>query len=89
MVELTESRITRELSSRADFWRPTSSPRKREDASRAFASGEVFTTKLPVEVEIPHGMAHHWLGAVFVPGADVDEVVSWLQEYDEHDRAFR
>ena len=33
-------------------------------------------------------MAHHWLGAVFVRGADVDEVVSWLQEYDEHERRF-
>ncbi len=88
-VEETEARISRELSSRAGFLATDFlSAGQRRDASRALEAGEVYTTKLPVEVEIPHGMAHHWLGAVFVPGADVDEVVSWLQEYDQHDQRF-
>ncbi len=89
MVELTESRIASELSSNAGFlaidFLP---PARREAASRAFERGEVFVTKLPTPVGIPHGMAHHWVGAVLVPDVEVEELVRWLQEYDEHDQRF-
>jgi hypothetical protein len=89
-VALTESRIARELSSSSGFLATDFlDAEEKKDVSRAFEAGEVYTKKLPVDVDIPHGMAHHWLGAIFVPGADVDEVVSWLQEYDDHGRRFR
>jgi hypothetical protein len=88
-VELTESRISRELASSAGFLATDFLPRaEREAVSRAFEAGEVFTTKLPVAVEIQGGMVHHWLGAVFVPDVDVEDLVCWLQEYDEHDERF-
>ena len=89
VVDLTESRISRELSSRegflaADFL----SGAEREAVARAFDAGEVFTAKLPVAVEIEGGMVHHWLGAVLVPDVAVEDLVRWLQEYDEHDERF-
>jgi hypothetical protein len=88
-VALTEARIGREVSSREGFLATDFlEAEDREAVSRAFQEGEVFTAKLPVEDNVPGGMTHHWLGAVFVPGADVDEVVSWLQEYDDHHRRF-
>jgi hypothetical protein len=89
VVSLTESRIEEELSSRAGFLVIDFLPAgERRDAIRAIEAGEVFTTRLPIGVDVPHGMAHHWLGAVFVPGADVEEIVRWLQEYDQHHRRF-
>jgi hypothetical protein len=89
LVDLTESRIARELSSETGFLASDFLPRaEREGVSRALQAGEVFTTRLPVDVEIPGGMAHHWLGAVLVPGAEVEDLVRWLQEYDEHDQRF-
>jgi hypothetical protein len=88
-VELTESRISRELQSKAGFLATDFLPRaRRQDAARAFERGELFTAKLPVGVDVRGGMAHHWLGAVFVPDADVEELVRWLQEYDEHQNRF-
>jgi hypothetical protein len=88
-VELTESRISRELSSKASFLAIDFLPRtERQRASRALEEGKVFTTKLPAAVEIPRGMAHHWLGAVLVPGGNAEEIVRWLQEYDEHQNRF-
>jgi len=88
-VSATESRIEGELSSNAGFLAIDFLPsEERREASRVLEAGEVYTFKLPVSVDIPHGMAHHWLGAVFVPGAEVDEIVRWLQEYDAHDRRF-
>ena len=29
-------------------------------------------------------MVHHWRGSVFIPGADLDALVSWLSDYDRH-----
>ena len=72
VVDLTESRISRELSSEAGFLAADFLPRAERDAvSRAFEAGEVFVTKLPVAVEIPGGMVHHWLGTVLVPDVEV------------------
>jgi len=89
VVDLTESRISRELSSNSSFLATDFLSRAEKDrGSRSFEAGEVFTTKLPVEVEIPGGMVHHWLGAVLVPDIEVEDLLRWLQEYDEHDDRF-
>ena len=36
------------------------------------------------EIEIHDGLAHHWLGAAFVPGVSVDEALELVQSYDAH-----
>lgn len=88
-VELTEARISRELSSSAGFLATDFLPRaRRQEAARALERGEVFTARLPVAVETRGGMVHHWLGAVLVPGVEVEDLVRWLQEYDEHRNRF-
>jgi hypothetical protein len=35
-------------------------------------------------IDIPDGIVHHWLGAVFVPGATARQAVALLQDYDRH-----
>jgi hypothetical protein len=35
-------------------------------------------------IDVPGGLVHHWVGAVFVPGATVDQAVALLQDYDRH-----
>jgi hypothetical protein len=39
--------------------------------------------------EAPGGLIHHWLGAVFVPGASVDQAVALMQDYDRHADIFK
>lgn len=34
--------------------------------------------------DIPKAMVHHWLGAITVPRATVDQVIAFVQSYDEH-----
>jgi hypothetical protein len=36
------------------------------------------------KIEAPDGLIHHWLGAVFVPGASLDQAIALLQDYDRH-----
>ena len=38
---------------------------------------------------MPNGLVHHWVGAVFVPGATVDQAVALLRDYDQHARIYR
>jgi hypothetical protein len=35
-------------------------------------------------IDVPGGLIHHWIGAVFVPGANLDQALSLLQDYDRH-----
>jgi hypothetical protein len=94
-VRRTEERIERELSSRDRFLVLEFLPEEvlRESAKR-LAAGEVFARKLGTvdadgaEIAIPGALVHHWVGAVLVPGARVEDVVRWLQRYDEHERYF-
>jgi hypothetical protein len=40
-------------------------------------------------IDVPDGLIHHWLGAVFVPGATVDQALALLQDYDHHAEIYR
>jgi hypothetical protein len=44
----------------------------------------VVTRDRGEEIDVPGGLIHHWIGAVFVPGATVDQAVALLQDYNRH-----
>ena len=48
----------------------------------------VVTREQGKEIEVPGGLIHHWVGAVFIPGATVDQAVALLQDYDRHARIY-
>ena len=47
-------------------------------------SEQLTTLEAGREIDIPDGMAHHWLGIVFVKGATLNSAVALLQDYDRH-----
>jgi hypothetical protein len=53
---------------------------------RRVRAGEIVVapmrTKMPITV--PHGLVHHWIGASFLAGAHVEEVIARLREYDRY-----
>ena len=56
--------------------------------------GELFIARLAtreagVPVDVPGGLIHHWIGAVFVPGATLNQAVGLMQDYDRHADIFR
>jgi hypothetical protein len=64
------------------------------DRLAARPRGELFiepvvTRERGQEIEVPNGLVHHWVGAVFVPGATVDQAVALLRDYDQHARIYR
>lgn len=40
-------------------------------------------------VKIPNGLIHDWVGAVFAPGIGVDQVLSLVQNYDNHKNIYQ
>jgi hypothetical protein len=63
-------------------------------AASSLAAGSVFITRLPgpnlkgPAPEIPDGLVHHWLGVVRIPRARLDDVLGFVQRYDDHARFF-
>ncbi len=46
--------------------------------------GEIVLHHFEEKTDIPGGMIHDWLGAVFIPGATAEVVVRVLQDFDRH-----
>ncbi len=94
-LELTEQRIAEELESEEgflvmDFLPPADASRARE----VTLSGDVFVLKMETRneegrrIEVPDGMIHHWYGSIFVPGAALEDVIAWEQNYGRHSDYF-
>jgi len=93
-VAWTEHRMRTDIGERDSFLVQDALPEElARQARRTLRAGDVFSTKLETtadgrSIDIPKGLVHHWLGSVFIPGTTVDELVGWLQDYDEHHRYF-
>lgn len=40
-------------------------------------------------VQVPSGLIHHWIGTVFIPNANMTELVSVLEDYDSYSAIYR
>ncbi len=39
-------------------------------------------------VPVPHGLIHHWIGTVFIPNTDAENVLNVLQDYDSYSQTY-
>ena len=46
--------------------------------------GDVYVEEKRPDDEPPHGMIHHYEGAIFIPGAKIGDVMGVVQNYDQH-----
>jgi len=95
-AQLTEQRIASELNSSAGFLRIEFMPLP--EAARTMQTikgGRVAIQKMTTraangkEIDVPDGMMHHWLGAIFIPNIKLQTVIQWVQNYDQHQRYFK
>ena len=67
---------------------------EREEKLAEVRRGEVYIERLSTReadkpIDVPGGLIHHWLGAVFVPDATLDQALDLLQDYDRHADIYR
>lgn len=89
-VALTEARIDAELASDAGFRvMDFMDSGERAECQERVRSGEVCVLKRETldgegkSIPVPDGMIHHWYGAIFVPDVTVDQVLAFVQNYDD------
>jgi hypothetical protein len=63
------------------LWTDTSAERAAQLREGKLAV-EFWSGKRPLKV--PQGLIHDWIGAVFIPGATVGQVLATIQQYDRH-----
>ena len=62
---------------------------ERRQRLAALGRSELFIERLSTRadgkaIDVPGGLIHHWIGAVFVPGAALTQALDLLQDYDRH-----
>lgn len=87
----TEARIDAELKRPGKFLFIDGLAASRAEAIRkSLRDGQVYMEPLVTrdasgnEITAPHALIHHWMGAVFVPGAKVADVIAVAEDYDHH-----
>ena len=86
-VELTNARNEQELKGGAGLWIDALAGGEREAEYAALRRGDVELRKLHTldggaEVKVPEALVHHWVGAIYIPGVSVEDVLAVLQDYD-------
>lgn len=86
-VAKAEQQIQREESSVESFVIVPPAPTAAREA--ALRRGEVIVDQRgEATAEIPGGLIHHWVGSVFIPHAEVAEVLAVVQDYDHLTRYY-
>jgi hypothetical protein len=95
-VRLTEARINGEVSQTDKFLYVDGLPPARlAEVLAALKRGEVFMERLQTldasgqKIEAPNAIIHHWLGTVFVPGANLRETIALVQGYNRHQDIYK
>lgn len=93
-VALTEARMAGEIDGRSPFlWIDRRSVPQRTALVARLARGEVVSERLETrdgsrEIDVDDGLIHHWIGTVFIPGATLDRVTAFVQDYERYPDAF-
>ena len=88
-VQVTETRMADDLR-QGIFLHIDALPEMQQlDAYERLRRGEVIVERLSTTengqaIDAPHGLIHHWVGIVFIPGATLAQTVALLQDYDNH-----
>jgi hypothetical protein len=89
-VTLTDERNAEELSKGTPFlWVDALPEPRRSQTYAAMKRGDVVIDKLETRdrgnaIPCPGGLIHHWVGALWIPGATLAQTLELVQAYDRH-----
>jgi hypothetical protein len=94
-VRVVQARVETELQTTKPFLVLERLPQSEQQKSAvSLAAGSVFISRLPgpnlraPAPDIPDGLVHHWLGVVRIPGVRLEDVLAFVQRYDDSPRYF-
>jgi len=93
-VAATEVRIDRELQAnesiflRLDILNPEQGRRTRQQLKKGNTYIQKDTNSVG-NAQLDGALIHHWLGAIFIPNTTLDDVLHWVQNYNDHRLYFK
>jgi hypothetical protein len=62
---------------------------RRTEAYTKLRNGQLLIQQVNTEeegraIDVPHGLIHDWVGALFIPNAKLSQVLAVVQDYDNH-----
>ena len=85
-IALKEAHLRDELASGDFLWADRAPERKQQ-----LRAGKILTQASgdKPDIDIPDGVIHDWLGAVFISDSTVDRVIRVVQDYDRHTQVYQ
>ena len=94
-VALHEAERARDRAARTPFlWLDRQPPADRRRIQTALQEGDVVVEQRELRdaggrtIDVEDGRIHHWVGVVLIPGATLDEVIAFVQDYDRYPERF-
>jgi hypothetical protein len=85
-VKSVEQELESRWSGRAPFLSLNDSP---EDAKKLLKGDRLIRpASSPNPREVPDGLIHDWVGAVYIPDTSIDKVLAVLQDFDRHSKIY-
>ena len=95
-AQVTEARMDRELAQPGAFLYVEGLPEpQRSESLASIRKGDIYMQRLETRealgsvIEAPDGLIHHWIGAVFIPGATLRQVLDLVQDYNHHQDIYK
>jgi hypothetical protein len=94
--QLTEARIDKDIARQGAFLYVEGLPEPQRSQIRAsLRKGDIYMDRLETHdasgstLDAPDGLIHHWIGAVFIPGVGLRQVLDVVQDYDHHQDIYK
>ena len=95
-VQATEARTNQELSRPGEFLYVEGLAEPQRSRTLAMLKrGEVYIEQLRTldasgkRIDAPDGIIHHWMGAVFIPGATLQQTLALVEDYNHHQNIYK
>lgn len=83
-IQAQTARVAETCHNRLFLWSDQS-----PDRIRRLREGEVVVAPMGENPKaVPHGMIHHWIGVVFLPGANLNDVLAVVRDYDKYQKFY-
>ena len=85
-IHIKEARIRAEVA-KGDFLWTDRAPERRQQVH----AGKILTQAASdkPDIDVPDGVIHDWVGAVFIADTTIDRVISMVQDYERHSQVYQ
>ncbi|SRR5579871_298628 len=89
-VRQTEERLSRSVNGENFLFTDQLPAAQRDAARKQMDAGKIFVLHTGGKSRaVESGLIHDWLGAAFLPGAKLEPLLKWVEDYDAHAKYFQ